>query len=321
MPDWPRGINEEMRQHLDDEYHALRAKGVTHEDAMRRLSPDVDELASMRVRPVDSVTSDVRCALRALRKNPGFTAVVMLTLALGIGATTAIFTVVDAVMLRPYPYPDMDRIMILRETTRAGQPISVAWPNFQDWRDQNQVFEHFGVYRPMVMNLTGGDRPERVISSVVSSDVFKAVGIRPAIGRAFMADEDKAGAARVAVVSDRFWRAHFNADPAAAGKSVVLDGQSHTVVGVMPPDMRFPSRLTDVWLPLGLVVQTFPSARGAHPGLTVIAKLKPRVAAARAAADMDAIARRLEQQYPMSNTDHTVSVQPYYDLIVENIRP
>ena len=321
MPEWPRRINEEMRQHLDDEYHALRAKGVTHEDAMRRLSPDVDELASRRARPVDSVTSDVRYALRALRKNPGFTAVVMLTLALGIGATTAIFTVVDAVMLRPYPYPDMDRIMILRETTRAGQPISVAWPNFQDWRDQNQVFEHFGVYRPMVMNLTGGDRPERVISSVVSSDVFKAVGIRPAIGRAFMADEDKAGAARVAVVSDRFWRAHFNADPAAAGKSVVLDGQSHTIVGVMPPDMRFPSRLTDVWLPLGLVVQTFPSARGAHPGLTVIAKLKPRVAAARAAADMDAIARRLEQQYPMSNTDHTVSVQPYYDLIVENIRP
>src|SRR5438876_11049426 len=104
MPEWPRGINEEIRQHLDDEYRGLRASGVSHDEAMRRLAGDVDEVASMRTRPVDRVTSDVRFALRTLRKNPGFTAVVMLTLALGIGATTAIFTVVDAVMLRPYPY-------------------------------------------------------------------------------------------------------------------------------------------------------------------------------------------------------------------------
>src|SRR5713226_8234088 len=155
MPEWPRGINEEMRQHLDDEYRALRAGGVSHDEAMRRLAGDVDEVASMRTRPVDAVAGDVRFALRALRKNPGFTAVVMLTLALGIGATTAIFTVVDAVMLRPYPYPDIDRIMMVSEVTRAGQGLSVAWPNFLDWRDQNQVFEHFGLFRGMVVNLTG----------------------------------------------------------------------------------------------------------------------------------------------------------------------
>jgi len=321
MPEWPRRINEEMRQHLDDEYEALRAKGMTHDDAMRRLSPDVDELASMRPRPVDSVASDVRYALRSLRKNPGFAAAVMLTLALGIGATTAIFTVVDFVMLRPYPYADIDRIMILSETTRKGQFLSVSWQNFQDWRDQNQVFESFGVYRATVVNLTGGDQPDRLNATMASSDVFKAVGIAAMAGRTFAADEDKAGAPRVAVVSERFWRSHFNADAAAVGKTIVLDGETYTIVGVMPSGMRFPSRLTDVWLPLGVFVRTFPPDRGAHPGLTAVAKLKPGVSVQRATGDMDAIARRLEQQYPMSNTDHTVLVEPYYEQIVRNVRP
>jgi putative ABC transport system permease protein len=320
MPEWPRRISEEMRQHLDDEYRELRVGGATHEDAMRRLAGDVDELASMRARPADAIAGDVRFALRALRKSPGFTVVVMLTLALGIGATTAIFTVVDAVMLRPYPYPDINRIMVLRETTRTGQALSVAWPNFEDWRAQNQVFEHIGIYRPTVMNLTGGDQPERVVSSLMSSGGLSALGVQPVLGRAFAAGDDKAGTPKIAIVSDRFWRAHFNGDAAVIGKSIVLDGEPHTIVGVMPSGMRFPSRLTDVWLPLGMFVTTFPR-RGAHPGLTVVAKLKPGITVQRATADMDAIARRLEQQYPMSNTDHTVTVQPYYEQVVQNIRP
>ena len=321
MPEWPRRINEEMRQHLDDEYHALIAGGVGHAEAMRRLAGDVDELASMRSRPVDAVTSDVRFALRGLRKSPGFAAVVMLTLALGIGATTAIFTVVDAVMLRPYPYADMDRIMMLAEAMRTGQTLSIAWQNFQDWREQNQVFEHLGLFRGTVVNLTGGDQPERLIGSLASSDVFKALGMQAAIGRTFTADEDRPGAPRVAIVSEGFWRSHFASDPAAVGKTIVLDGETHTIVGVMPAGMRFPSRLTDVWLPLGWFVGTFPPDRGAHPGLFAVAKLKPGVGVARAAADMDAIARRLERQYPLSNTDHTVSVEPYYQQIVQNVRP
>jgi len=221
MPEWPRHIDEELRQHLDDEYRSLRAAGASHDAAMRELAGDVDELSSMRRRPVDAVASDARFALRTLRKNPGFTAVVMLTLALGIGATTAIFSVVDAVMLRPYPYPDVDRIAIVSEVTRSGQAISVAWPNFQDWRDQNQVFEALGVYRAMALNLSGGDLPERLSGTLASSDVFKAMGIQPQLGRTFVPEEDKAGAPRIAVVSDRFWRSHLNGDSAAVGRSMI----------------------------------------------------------------------------------------------------
>src|SRR5215471_6311284 len=174
MPEWPRRINEEMRQHLDDEYHALRARGVSHDEALRALADEVDEASSLAPRPVDALAGDLRYALRALRKSPGFTAVVMLTLALGIGATTAIFTVVDTVMLRPYPYPDMDRIVMLNEVMRSGQPLAISWQNFQDWREQNQVFAHLGVYRGYTVNLTGVGQPERLIGSIASSDVFTA---------------------------------------------------------------------------------------------------------------------------------------------------
>ncbi|HEY7289583.1 MAG TPA: ABC transporter permease [Vicinamibacterales bacterium] len=321
MPEWPRRINEEIRQHLDDEYNALRAGGVSHDEAMRALAGDAEAASAMTRRPVEALAGDLRYALRALRKSPGFTAVVMITLALGIGATTAIFTVLDAVMLRPFPYPDIDRIMILMETTRTGQTMSVAWPNFVDWRDQNQVFEHFGIYRGGVFNLTGTEQPERLIGAIASSEVFKAVGIQAMVGRTFLPDEDKPGAPRVALISERLWRSHFGGDPAAVGGQVILDGEPYAVVGVMPATMRFPSRLNDVWLPIGLYVPTFPTDRGAHPGLTVVAKLKAGVTAARANAEMDAIARRLEQQYPLSNSDHTVSVDPYYEQIVQNIRP
>jgi ABC-type antimicrobial peptide transport system permease subunit len=204
---------------------------------------------------------------------------------------------------------------------RTGQPLSIAWPNFLDWQEQNQVFEHLGVYRSTVVNLTGGDQPERLIGSLASSEVFKDVGLEAIVGRTFAADEDRPGPPRVAVARARLGRPHFAADPAAVSKTIVLDGETHTIVGVMPAGMRFPTRTTDVWLPLGPFVPTFPTDRGAHPGLFSIAKLKAGVSVGRAVSDMDAIARRLETQYPLSNTDHTVSVEPYYEQIVQNIRP
>ena len=329
-------VIEELSQHLQDRYDELRAAGAddstARADALAELDADSQWPPEPTVPPIPIGLSrgatmrsvlwqDVRYAVRTLRKSPGFTAVVVLTLGLGIGATTAIFSVLDGVLLRPFPYADIDRIMILGETTRTGQAISVAWPNFQDWRDQNEVFEAFGVYRGMTLNLTGGNQAERLNASLASADVFRAVGIQAQNGRTFGPADDRPTAERIAVISDRLWRSRFNADPALLGQTITLNNQPHTVVGIMPPGMRFPSRLTDVWLPLGLFVDAFPPARGAHPGLSVVAKLKPGVRVEQATANMDAIARRLEQQYPLSNTDHTVSVTPYYEQIVRNIRP
>src|SRR5262249_10462323 len=276
MPD-KRDIEEEIAQHLEDRYEELRASGVSEAEARRDARRQVEHLTralhvnEVQVPPLvdhhgaramfGSIWQDVRHARRTFAKNPGFAAVVVGTLALGIGATTAIFSVVDAVMLRPYPYPDMNRIVLLTETTRRGQILSISWQNFQDWHVQNQVFEHLGVYRGQTMNLTGGEQPERLIASLASSDSFKAVGISGMAGSAFTAQEDAPGAPRVALISERLWRSHYGAAGNALGTSITLDGEPYTIVGIMPAAMRFPGRTTDVWLPLGLFVPTFPVDR------------------------------------------------------------
>jgi putative ABC transport system permease protein len=270
---------------------------------------------------MDSLIQDLRYAVRMLAKQRGFTAVAVLTLALGIGANAAIFSVLDGVLLRPLPYPDVERILTMNERTTSGQMMSVSWQNFQDWRAQNQVFEALGINRGAVVNLTGGDQPERLNGSLASSDVFTVMGIAPLAGRTFSADEDRAGTDRVTIVSERLWRSRFNADAGLVGRAVTLNGQPHTVIGIMPAAMRFPSRLTDVWLPLGLYVPTFPKDRGAHPGLGAVGKLKRGVTVEQAMADLDTIARRLETQYPESNKNVRVAVVPYFEQIVRNIRP
>ena len=201
-------IVEELSQHLQDRYRELRERGVSAADAERESHAELVRLARQLAGvegpvPLDppvpgaggrtmlkTVPNDLRYALRTFARNPGFTAVVLLTLALGIGATTAIFSVLDGVMLRPLPYPDIDRILSLSERTTDGRNMSVSWPNFQDWRDQNQVFEHLGIYRPTTVNLTGGDRPDRLNASIASSTPFGAMGLSPIAGRVFSATGD-----------------------------------------------------------------------------------------------------------------------------------
>ncbi len=269
---------------------------------------------------MDSLVQDFRYAVRMLLKHRGFTAVAVLTLALGIGANAAIFSVLDGVMLRPLPYPDIDRLLVFIEQTRTGEPMSVSWPNFEDYRDQNQTLESIGVTRPAVVNLTGADQPERLNGSLASSGVFKAMGISPLAGRTFTIEEDRAGTEPVAIISERLWRSHFNGDLAIVGRVLTLNGQPHTVVGIMPASMRVPSRLTDVWLPLGLFVSTFPP-RGAHPGLSGVGKMKTGVTVQQTMADLDTVARRIAQLYPESSKNVAVRITPYYESIVRNIRP
>jgi putative ABC transport system permease protein len=317
----------EVEQHLADAGRASLTgeetdrliRGVARVERRVALEPPV--LGKGRQTVMATLWQDLKYAARSLRLNPGYTVIVIATLTLGIGANAAIFSVADAVMLRPYPYPDMERLVVINETTRAGQQMSVAWPTFQDWQAQNQSYEHLGIYRNTVVNVTGADQPERLRGAIASSGVFSAMGIRPVAGRAFGPAEDRPGAAQVAVISERLWRSRFNGDPTLVGRSVVLNNEPHVVIGVMPPGMRFPSRLTDVWLPLGPVVPSFPASRGSHPGLYAVGKLKPGVSFARAVADMDTVARRIEAAHPDTNKDVAVAMIPYYEQIVRSIRP
>jgi len=270
---------------------------------------------------MDRLIQDVRLALRLFARAPAFGLVAVLTLGLGIGATTTVFSIVDGSILRPFPYPDMDRFVWLTEISGNGQPLSVSWLNFQDWRAQADVFDELGLFRGMTVTYTGTSDTDRLNASLVSSSVFDTVGIRPLAGRVFTRSEDEPTTPPVAVVSERLWRSRFGADPSLVNRDITLDGRQMTVVGIMPAAMRFPSRLTDVWLPMGLYVNGFPTGRGAHPSLTAVGRLKRGVTVERARATMATIAARLSDQYPNSNHNSGVVVTPYYDLIVQNIRP
>lgn len=270
---------------------------------------------------MNDLLQDLRYALRLLIKTPAFTAVALLTLALGIGANAAIFSIVDGVMLRPLPYPEVQRIMLLNEAGREGGEISISWQNFQDWLTGNRTFEHLGVYRRTSVSLTGGDRPERLKGSMASAAVFRSLGMQPLLGRVFGDDEDRAGSGRVAIISEGLWRSRFGADPAIVGRDVPLDGQGVTIIGVMPEPFRFPARDTDVWVPLGPEVAGFPTDRGNHPGLYAVGRVKAGVGFEQTRADMQALADRLSSAYPDSNKYNTIAVVPLYEELVREVRP
>jgi putative ABC transport system permease protein len=258
--------------------------------------------------------NDVRFAIRQLLKNPGFTAVAVLTLALGIGANAAIFSVVSSVLLRPLPYPDSGRLVWLSERGSDWSGGPIAYPNFRDWREQQTVFEALGLYAFSSFALTGRDEPIQVAASYVSADVFTALRVQPAIGRAFTAAEDKPGGAPVVVLSHALWRDRFGGDANVVGRPITLDGRDYTVIGVMPSGFAFPSDVS-LWAPVGpLSAWTNWQNRQEHPGLLAIARLKPEVTLEQARAEMDAIATRLEQQYPETNKTRRVQV----DLLLDN---
>jgi predicted permease len=269
---------------------------------------------------IETILHDVQQSVRRLAHTPGFTSIALVTLALGIGLTTAVYAVVDQSILRPFSYPDIDRMVVMNERFETQQ-MSVSWPNFLDWKAQNTALEEIGVYRNAAVNLTGHDRPERLSGCVVSASVFDSTGIAPLVGRVFSDADDRPGADRLTVISERLWRTHFDANADVLGQTVTLNGQAYAIVGVMPAAMRFPSRLTDVWLSLGPVVPTFPTARDNHPSLVAIGRLKPGVSLEAARTAMEVIARRLGMAYPETNGRTHVVVNAYRELIVQDIRP
>ncbi len=279
---------------------------------------------------IDAFLIDLRFGLRSLRNSPGFTAVAAFALALGIGANTAIFSVVNDVLLRPLPYPGPDRLMSVWENNLVqGWHKDVVTPaDFVDWRSQNRVFESMAAYSGLGFNLSGGSEPERVRGAIVSLDFFRVLGRPPVAGRDFQEGDERSGSGRVAVVSDALWRTRFGGDPHLIGRSVTLNSESFTVIGIAAPGFQFPEK-AEIWALARHVVPENPWAPGGQDITTVrglhyfpvIARLKPGVDAARAQAEMDVIAARLAKQYPDSNADTGVEVIPLHESIVGDVRP
>jgi predicted permease len=253
---------------------------------------------------------DMRYALRQLRKSPGFSAVAVITLALGIGANTAVFSVIDAVMLRPLPYSQPERLIEARSlNTHNPRRFSICYPDFFDWRSQNHTLEHLVSYHDSLFTLTGLERPVQVDTEVVSWDLLPALGVRPELGRGFAPDEEKPGT-RVVLISHALWSSQFAGDPAIIGRAVRLSGDLYTVVGVMPPSFRFPVNepRNSVWTTLAVDddpadPKPMTSNRGSH-FLNVFGRLKAGVTLVQADQDLRTIAINLAKQYPNTNTSH-----------------
>src|SRR6266542_3257113 len=252
------------------------------------------------------VMNDLKFAFRQLLKNPGFTAVAVLTLALGIGANTAIFSVVNAVLLRPPPFKEPGRLVFVSEKSKDMDNMSVSYPNFRDWQRQQAGFSSVAAFRTEEWNLTGTSQPERVVGLQVSASFFPTLGVQPLRGRVFEADEDKVGGERVVVLSEGLWQRRFGADPAVLNRPISLNGESYTVVGILPAAFQFPRRV-ELWTPVGHKA-AWTEARGWHPGMYVIGRLKPGIELPAARSELDGVAARLAKEYPDSNTGNSVTV-------------
>ncbi len=260
---------------------------------------------------------DLRLALRSLRKAPGFTFVAVLTLGLGIGANTAIFSVVHGVLLRPLPYHEPERIAVVRETYGDGLRGSASGPDFSDWRSRNRSFEQLSAYRLRMLTASGEGEPEEVTGAYVTSDFFRMLGVPLAAGREF-GPEQEDGEARTVILGDGFWRTRFGADPGIVGRAIRLNGRPYTVVGIAPEGFNFPGR-SQVWLPAELTVGRA-KERDSH-SFDVLGRLKPGVTLEAARADLAAIAADLAREFPVSNTGRSVVLIPLTTDTVGAIRP
>jgi putative ABC transport system permease protein len=263
---------------------------LAHE--LRRVERSVDQDPVVpgeqrRKNMADDVWQDLRYGLRMIVKNPAFTAIAVIALALGIGANSAIFSVVNTVLLQPLPYKDPDRLMMVWEDISAkGFPRDTpAAANYIDWRDQNQVFEGMAAMANESFNLTGAGDPERIDGRRVSASLFPLLGVEPSLGRAFSPEEDQPGGNKVVILSNGLWKRRFGSDMNIVGKAFTFNGESVQVVGVMPPSFQFPSPEDELWVPIAFTNEQAAS-RGRHY-LQVIGRLKPGVSLPQAQAEMN----------------------------------
>src|SRR2546425_1274514 len=323
-------LDRELRAHLENEADEQRERGLTADEAQyaaRRalgsetiIREDVRALSPWAA--LDDVAQDLRYGLRLLKKHPAFAIVAALTLALGVGATTAIFSVVNAVLLRPLPYAEADRLAMVWENVNLPQYKNAqntpAPGNFRDWRDENSTFTDLAAMRGTAFSLTGNSDPIRVDGAMVSASLFRLLQVEPVLGRTFTADEDRAAPSRVVLIGHSLWTDRFGSSPSIIGQTLQLNDEPYSVVGVMPRGFRFPDAEDLLWVPLGLTPQQLAN-HGSH-FLRVLGRLKPGVTLAQAQVDLDAIAARLTAQYPDSNTSVGVTILSLPEQTVGDVR-
>jgi len=270
---------------------------------------------------MDSIIKDIRYGVRGLLKRPGFTVIALVALALGIGANTAIFSLVNAVVIRPLPFPDPDQLVWVFGNIRSGgNRASVSPPDFLDYRSQNKTFEQFAASgtQPLSVNLTGSGDPERITASMVTGNYFDTFGITPAIGRGLTLENEKSGQDQVTVLSHAFWQKRFAGDASIVGKTLTLDSRSYQILGVMPAGVSLP-QTADLWVPINFDGDPEMKWRKAH-FLRPVGRMKPGVTLTQAQADTDMIAAHLEQQYPDSNTGWNLRLLSLREQLVGGTR-
>jgi putative ABC transport system permease protein len=268
---------------------------------------------------MESLMQDFRYAMRTMIKYPGFTVIAVLALTLGIGANTALFSVVSAILLRPLPYEIPERLVVVQEKSPKVEAMSVAYPNFLDYRERNHAFEQMVCVRWRGLDLTGVNEPERIENYQVSVGFFETLGIKPAYGRTFVPDEDRPGGQPVVIIGNRLWERQFKSDPDILNKVITLNGIGFTIIGIMPQGFQYPGR-AESWTPIGRVAPSLQD-RGVHEGLSVVARLKSGTTVQQAQAELDSIAGQLEQQFKQTNEGVGVTATLLTESVVRDIKP
>ena len=316
-------LPEEISQHVQDLYDDLRARGATDEAARAAVEAEL-EGANFSRRPFADLGGDVRYAWRALRKYPGFAAVVILTLALGIGANAAIFSVVNAVVLQPLPYDRDGRLLaVWGNLHKPGlEEIPGSAAEFVDYRDRNRVFDLIAAYDTLGVNLTGFDQPERVPAAVITASLFTMLGESPALGRTFIAADEQPGRNHVAIVSHSLWQRRLGADPNIVGRTIAVDGTNLEIVGVTRAGFAFPDDVTELWQPLAFTAEDISEdQRGSH-GFTIIGRLKRGATVAQASAEMKMLGEQMGAEHRgVYRTGFSATVRALHEELVGNVGP
>ncbi len=324
-------MDNEIRLHLELREKEHAANGLLAEEAHMTARKNFGNALALREVSHESwgwawlehLSQDLRFAFRMFAKNSGFTAIAILTLALGIGANTAIFSFVYGVLLAPLPYQNASQLAVVNETTPRVGDVSVSYPNFLDWRTQSHAFSRMAYVQEMSFNLAGAgvSQPENITGDAASPNFLSMIGVRPILGRNFDPSEENSGTAPVVLLSYPLWQSHFGADRNVLGRTITLDGRSFTIVGVLPADYRWLGKI-DLMLPIGVWITNNPSAtdRGDRGDSTVVGRLAPGVTLAQARAEMVGIAAVLAKEYPGDNDQFSVALQSIRDAFVSGTR-